>query len=92
MTGVPPGLARDRLDDVGVDLGQRVVARDPAEGVRQRRVDAAVMKRVAGLVQERLVVVQPALRARDQVDDASAGRSRSRRRAVTSAAGRRDRA
>ena len=28
-----------------------------------------VVERVAGLVQERLVVVQPALRARDQVDD-----------------------
>ena len=66
---VPPRLARNRLDDVGIDLGERVVARDPAEGVRQRCIDAAVMERVAGLVQERLVVVQPALRARDQVDD-----------------------
>ena len=32
---VPAGLARDRLDDVREDLRQRVVARDPAEGVRQ---------------------------------------------------------
>ena len=69
MPGVPARLARDRLDDVRVDLGQRVIARDPAERDRKRRVDAAVMQRMAGLVQERLVVVQAALRPRDQMDD-----------------------
>ena len=69
MERVPAGLARDRLDDVGVDLGQGVVAREAPEGVRQRRVAARVVERVPGLVQERLVVVQPALRPRDQVDD-----------------------
>ena len=69
MERVPARLARDRLDDVRVDLRQRVVAREAAERVRQRRVAARVVERVAGLVQERLVVVQPALRARDQVDD-----------------------
>ena len=66
---VPARLARDRLDDVRVDLRQRVVARDVAERVRQRRVAARVVERVPGLVQEGLVVVEAALRARDQVDD-----------------------
>src|SRR5438105_4851025 len=47
-----------------------MVARDPAEGVRQVWIATAVVERVARLVQERLVVVQPALRARDQVHDA----------------------
>ena len=89
---VPLGLAGDRLDDVGVDLGERVVAREAAERDRERRIDAGEVQRVAGLVQERLVVVQPALGTRDQVDDATAGRSRSRRRGATSAGGRRDRA
>ena len=92
VLGVPFGLARDRLEDVRVDLGQRVVAREAAERVRQRGVAVAVVERVAGLVQERLVVVEPALRARDQVDDLAAGRRRSRTRAATSAAGRRGRA
>ena len=69
MLGVPAGLAGDRLDDVRVDLRQRVVAREGPEGVRQIRVRARVVQRVPRLVQERLVVVQPALRARDQVDD-----------------------
>ena len=69
VLGMPARLARDRLDDVGVDLRQRVVARDLAERVRERRVDARVVERVPRFVQERLVVVQPALRARDQVDD-----------------------
>ena len=69
MERVPARLARDRLDDVRVDLRQRVVAGEAAERVRQRRVAARVVERVAGLVQERLVVVQPTLRARDQVDD-----------------------
>ena len=67
---MPLGLPRDRLDDVRVDLRQRVVARDVAERVGQVRVAAGVVQRVTGLVQERLVVVQPSLRARDQVDDA----------------------
>ena len=40
-----------------------------AERVRQPRVDAGVMERVARLVHERLVVGEAALRARDQVDD-----------------------
>src|ERR671910_1672006 len=69
VLGVPARLPRDRLDDVRVDLRQSVVARQLAEGVGQARVDAGVVERVACLVQERLVVVQPALRARDQVDD-----------------------
>src|SRR3954447_4989377 len=43
---VPAGLARDGFADVRVDLGQRVVARDAAERVRQARVDAAVVERV----------------------------------------------
>ena len=64
---VPLGLACDRLADVRVDLRQRVVARDPPEGVRERGVDARVVERMARFVEERLVVVQPALRARDQV-------------------------
>ena len=70
MLGVPAGLARERLDDVGVDLGQRVVSTDRAERVRQGRVATGVVQGVAGLVQERAVVVEPALGTRDQVDDA----------------------
>ena len=67
---VPLGLPRDRLADVRVDLGQRVVAGDPAEGVGEARVAAGVVERVPGLVQEGLVVVEAALGAGDQVDDA----------------------
>src|SRR6478672_13077095 len=66
---VPLRLARDRLDDVRVDLRQRVVARDAAEDVGQRRVTPGVVQRVPGFVQERLIVVQATLRARDQVHD-----------------------
>src|SRR4029077_14522425 len=66
---VPAGLARDRLEDERVDLGQRVVAREVAERVREARVAARVVERVPRFVQERLVVVEPALGARDQVDD-----------------------
>ena len=40
-----------------------------AERERQPRVDAGVVQRVAGLVHERLVVGEAALRARDQVHD-----------------------
>ena len=69
MLGVPGGLARDGLDDVRVDLRQRMVARDAPERVRQGRIAAGVVERVPGLVQERLVVVEPTLRPRDQVDD-----------------------
>ena len=69
MGGVPAGLARDALDDVRVDLGQRVVARDRAEGVRQGGVAPGVVERVARLVQEVLVVLESALGARDQVHD-----------------------
>ena len=69
MLGVPARLARDRLDDVREDLGQRVVAADRPERVRQRRIGAGVVERMAGLVQECGVVVQPAHGARDQVDD-----------------------
>src|SRR5207248_802502 len=50
---MPAGLARDRLDDVRVDLRQRVVARDAAERVGQRRVDAAVVQGMTRLMQER---------------------------------------
>ena len=46
-----------------------MVAGDVAERVRQARVDARVVQRVPCLVQERLVVVEAALGARDQVDD-----------------------
>ena len=67
---VPAGLARDRVEQEGVDLGQRMVAREPPEGERQRRVAARVVQGVAGLVEERLVVVEAALGARDEVDDA----------------------
>ncbi len=66
---MPARLARDRLDDVRVDLGQRVVARDAAEGVRQPRADARVVECVPRLVEKRLVVGETSLRARDQVDD-----------------------
>ena len=69
MLGMPAGLARDRLEDERVDLGQRVVAREVAEGVGKVGVAARVVERVPGLVQKRLIVVQPALRTRDQVDD-----------------------
>ena len=69
VLGVPARLSRDRFHDVAVDLGQRVVARQLAEGVRQPRVDAGVVERMPGLVQERLVVVEAALGARDQMDD-----------------------
>ncbi len=62
-------LARDGLEDVRVDLGERMVARDAAERVRQRGVAAAVVEGMARLVQERLVVVQPALRAGDEMHD-----------------------
>src|SRR2546425_5242519 len=44
----------------------RSVARNPTEGVRKLRVDARIVESVACLVQEGLVVVQPALRARDE--------------------------
>ena len=66
---VPLGLAGDRLDDVGVDLGQRVVAGNPAEHIRQLRVAAGVVQRMARLVEERLIVVEAALGACDQVHD-----------------------
>ncbi len=46
-----------------------MVAREVPERVRQVRVAVAVVERVTGLVEERLVVVQAALRAGDQVDD-----------------------
>ena len=70
MLRVPGRLAGDRLADVRVDLGQRVIAGDPAKRVRQIRVDTGVVQRVTGLVEERLVVVQSALCPRDQVHDA----------------------
>ena len=88
---VPARLARDRLEDVRVDLRQRVVARERAERPRQPRVAARVVERVARLVEERLVVGEAALRARDQVDDLGRRRPRSRRRAGSSAAGPRGR-
>ena len=70
MERVPTGLARDRLEDVRVDLRQRVVARDAAERVRAAAGSTArVVERVAGLVEEGLVVGEATLRARDQVDD-----------------------
>ena len=69
MLRVPVGLARDRLEHERVDLGQRVVAREVPEGVREVRVAARVVERVTRLVQECLVVVQPSLGPGDQVDD-----------------------
>ncbi len=66
---VPARLSAHGLDEEGVDLGERVVARQSAEGVRKRRVAASVVERVPGLVQEPLVVVQPALRAGDEMND-----------------------
>ena len=69
MERVPRGLARDRLEDVRVDLRQRVVARDAPERVRQPRIDACVVQCVAGLVHERLVVGEAALRTRNEMHD-----------------------
>src|SRR5207244_3492643 len=46
---VPPWLAADRLDDVRVDLGQRVIARDAPEDVWERGIASAVVQRMAGL-------------------------------------------
>ena len=66
---VPGGLAGERLDEERVDLRERVVAGQGTEGVRELRVAAGVVQRVAGLVEEAPVVGQPALRPRDQVDD-----------------------
>src|SRR5439155_24119092 len=43
VLGMPAWLARDRLEDVGVDLGQRVVTRQLAEGVWQRGIAAGVV-------------------------------------------------
>ena len=53
-------VARDRLEDVRVDLGQRVVARDAPEGVRER-LGRRRRRSMSCLVEERLVVVQPSL-------------------------------
>ena len=70
MLGVPAGLVRERLDEERVDLGQRVVSREPPERVRKPWVAPGVVQGVTGLVQERLVVGEAALGAGDQVDDA----------------------
>ena len=70
MLRVPAGLVRERLDEERVDLGQRVVSREPPERVRKPRVAPGVVQGVPGLVQERLVVGEAALGASDQVDDA----------------------
>src|SRR5206468_12429501 len=51
------------------DPGQRWASGDVPERVWQGRVAAAVVERVTGLVQEGLVIVEPALGARDQVHD-----------------------
>ena len=67
--GVPLGLARDRLEDVRVNLGQGMVAGDVSERIGQLRVAARVMECMAGFVQEGLVIVEAALGARDQVHD-----------------------
>ena len=69
MQGVPLGLACHGLEDVGVDLRQRVVARDVPKGVGKAWIDACVMQRMTRLVEERLVVREASLRARDQVHD-----------------------
>ena len=69
MQRVPFGLARYGFEDVRVDLGQRVVSRDAPKRERQARIDAGVVERVARLVEERLVVGETTLRARDQVHD-----------------------
>ena len=68
VLGVPGGLARDCLADVGVDLGQRMIAGEPAEGVGQIRIDTRVVESVAGFVEKGLIVVEPTLRAGDEVD------------------------
>src|SRR5205814_4941370 len=65
VMSVPLGLARDRLEDVRVDLCQGMVAGDISERVGQLRVAACVMERMPGFVQEGLVVVEPALGTRD---------------------------
>src|SRR5207248_6738539 len=51
MHGVPLGLACHGLEEVGVDLRQRVVARDVAKGVGKAWNDACVMQRMTRLVQ-----------------------------------------
>ena len=70
VLGMPARLVRERLDEERVDLGERVVAGKPPERVRQLRVAARVVEGVTGLVQERLVVGQATLGARDQMHDA----------------------
>ena len=46
-----------------------MVAREPAEGIRQVRIAARVVQGMPRFMEERLVVVQAALGAGDQVDD-----------------------
>ena len=46
-----------------------MVARDTAKDIRELRVAARVVQRVARLVEERLIVVKTALCARDLVHD-----------------------
>ena len=69
VLGVPGRLAGDLLEDERVDLGQRMVARQVPERVREARVAARVVERVPRLVEEGLVVVEAALRSGDQVHD-----------------------
>ena len=70
VLALPTRFPRDRFDQEGVDLRQRVVTREAAERVRERGVAAGVVERMPRLVQKALVVVQAPLRARDEVDDA----------------------
>ena len=69
MLRVPAGLAGDRVEQERVDLRERVIAGKAPERERERRIDVRVVQRVARLVQEGLVVVDPSHRAGDEVDD-----------------------
>ena len=66
MLGVPARLPRDRVEQERVDLGEGMVAREPTEREGQSRIAARVVERVPRLVEERLVVVEAALRAGDR--------------------------
>ncbi len=70
MLRMPRRLVHDRVEQERVDLRQRMIPREPPERVRESRVTPCVVQCVAGLVEERLVVVQPALGAGDQVHQA----------------------
>ena len=85
--------ARPRSSRAGTSRSPSARGRARGAGTRAAAPGSqpGVVQRVPGLVEERLVVVQPALRAGDQVHERAAGRTGSRTRAATSAAGPRDR-